>query len=131
MKKTTTTEQLKAAMLQVKDVMAQVAQAAAQDLAALKESKADKLTGVSIVIPAEGWEQDNTAGDPRYCDIAVTGVTARDRVCMNLAPSALTIAAACGLCPVCETLNGKIRLRAVSIPTAAMTANYWIEAGKE
>lgn len=131
MKKTTTTEQLKTAMLQVKGVTAQVARATAQDLAALKESKADKLTGVSIVIPTSGWGSDSTATYPKYYDIAVTGVTTSDRASMDIAPASLSTAATCGLCPATETLAGKIRIRAVSVPEAAMTANYWIEVGKE
>jgi hypothetical protein len=40
-------------------------------------------------------------------------------------------AKACGLCPASQTLAGKIRVRATTVPTAAIVAEYWIENGKE
>ncbi len=67
---------------------------------------------------------------PKYYDIAVPGVTASDRATVDLAPASAGTAEACGLCPSCETLAGKVRIRAASIPTASMTANYWIEKGE-
>lgn len=128
-KKTTVIGQMQNAIQRVIGVVAQVAQAAAQDVAALEAGKADKVSGVLVTIPATGWESDGTAGYPRYYDIKAAGVTAMDRASVDLSPTSQGTAAACGLCPACETLEGKIRLRAANAPAVAMTANFWIEKG--
>ena len=83
----------------------------------------------SVTVPKTGWGSDSTAVYPKYYDIAVSGVTASDRASVDVAPASMSAAVACGLCPVTETLAGKIRIRAASVPAAAMTANYWIEKG--
>lgn len=90
-----------------------------------------RLTGASITIPASAWAKDSTADFPHYHDILVEGVTAHDRAQIDLAPEAQGTAAACGMCPSCEMLEWKIRVRAASVPAAEMAANYWIEKGKE
>ena len=127
--KMTTIGQMKTALGQLKNLMAQVTRAAVQDIAALDGRKQDKATAGSVTIPATGWGSDSTAGYPKYYDLAVSGVTASDRAELTLAPAALSTATACGLCPTCETLAGKVRLRAASVPAVAMAANYWIEKG--
>lgn len=83
----------------------------------------------SVTIQTTGWSSDGTAAYPKYYDIAVSGVTEKDRASVDIAPASLGTAAACGLCPACETLAGKIRLRAVSEPAASMAADYWIKKG--
>ena len=128
-KKTTTIEQNQSVLERVKGMIAQVARAAAKDVAALEENKADKLSGVTVTVSAAGWSSDSTAGYPKYYDIAISGVTVKDRATVDLAPEAQCIAVECGLCPACETLAGKIRLRAVSVPTETMAATYWIQKG--
>lgn len=105
--------------------LAELSTLTAQGLA----GKQDKPSGKSVTIPAAGWASDSTAGYPQYYDLAVSGVTAKDRAKVDLAPEAQSTAAACGLCPTCETLAGKIRLRAAKVPTTAMAAQYWIEKG--
>lgn len=117
MSKVPTLEHLEQFLEQVNDLIAQTGK--------------DRLTGVPITIPAAGWAEDETADYPHYCDIPVDGVTAQDRAKIDLAPAAQGTAAACGLCPSCETLEGKIRLRAAIVPVAAMAAECWIEQGKE
>lgn len=83
----------------------------------------------TITIPTSGWGSDSTATYPKYYDIAVTGVTANDRASVDIAPASIGAAIACAMCPATETLAGKIRIRAASIPGTAMNANYWIEKG--
>lgn len=109
-----------------------------EDIAELSNLMATGLTGkqdrakaVYCSIPANGWGKDGTAAYPNYYDLPAVGVTARDRVEIILSPSSLRTAAACGLCQTCESLAGKVRLRSVSVPTAAIVAEYWIEQGKE
>lgn len=91
----------------------------------------EKLDGVPIIIPDAGWAEDATVDYPHYYDIPVAGMTAQDRAKIDLAPAAQGTAAACGLCPSCETLEGKVRVRAASVPASAMEANCWIEQRKE
>ena len=97
----------------------------------MESSKADKPAAVSFTIPKSGWASDSTADYPQYYDIAVSGVTAKDRADITVAPAGLKTAADCGLCPSSETLAGKIRLRAVSVPAKTISAVYWLEKGKE
>lgn len=96
----------------------------AYDLANSKQSK--PLKG-SFTIPTSGWSTDTTTGYTKYYDIAVTGVTVNDRAEVIIAPGGVNAAAACGMCPVSETLAGKIRIRATRVPTSAIAAEYWIE----
>lgn len=98
----------------------------AYDLANSKQTK--PLKG-SITIPTTGWSSDSTADYPLYYDFDIADVTEDDHVIVDLPPASLSAAAACGLCPACETLAGKIRLRAVNVPAASMTASYWIWKG--
>lgn len=92
--------------------------------------KQDKPKGISCTIPATGWEKDETENYPNYYDMQVIGVTAKDRVEITLAPAGFDAAAECGLCPTCESLADKVRLRAASVPSADIAAEYWIEQGK-
>lgn len=135
-KKATAIEQMKIILGQVKGLIAQVAKAAAQDIAALTAadvgaaaSNHTHVSAVSVTIPTTGWNSDSTVAYPKYYDIAVSSVTVKDRASVDIAPAAMGTAVACGMCPACETLEGKIRLRAVSVPAKSMTANYWIEKG--
>lgn len=148
--KTTTIEQLEAAMSKVKELVLQVIQSTAQDIKKLTAADVGAapanhthtaagigaapashthVSATSVTIPKTGWGSDSTATYPKYYDIAVSGVTASDRANVDIAPAALSTAAACGLCPTCETLAGKIRLRAVKVPAASMAATYWVEKG--
>lgn len=98
----------------------------------MEGQKLDKTNAVTFSILTSGWGTDNNiAGYSKYYDIAVTGVTEKDRAEITIAPSSLDTAKACGLCPTNQTLAGKIRVRAASIPIAAIAAEYWIENGKE
>lgn len=106
---------------------ARLSELTAKDVA----GKQDKPKGTSCTIPATGWEKDETETYPNYYDMPMIGVTAKDRVEITLAPAGFDAAAECGLCPTCESLAGKVRLRAASVPSAAIAAEYWIEQGKE
>ena len=96
----------------------------------LADLKADKTESVSAIIPAAGWSSDSSTSYPNYYDIPVTGVTAQDRAEITLQLDSLETAKTCGLCPTNETLVGKIRVRASSVPTSALNIEYWIEKGR-
>lgn len=95
------------------------------------EGKVGKTNAVPVTIPVTGWTRDSDASYPQYYDIEVTGITAKDRAEITIAPGSLDTAEACGLCPTNETLAGRIRVRAASIPQVAIAAEYWLENGKE
>lgn len=80
----------------------------------------------AISIPTSGWKTDSNTKFPYYYDLAVSGMTASDRVDLNVAIASVDTAVACGLCPLTEAFDGKVRLRAKKAPTAAISAEYWI-----
>jgi len=80
----------------------------------------------SFTIPTSGWSKDSTAGYPYYHDFSVSGVTANDRADVFVPASGACTAALCGLCSVSDTLSGKIRLRAASVPASSISATYEI-----
>lgn len=147
--KTTTKDHLRNALAKVAETIGRFAQAADEDIgkvqtalsghtnnksnphgvtAAQAGAAAKPLSG-SVTIPTTGWGSDTTATYPKYYDIAVTGVTTSDRASVDIAPASFGTAVTCGLCPATETLAGKIRIRAASVPGAAMTASYFVEKG--
>lgn len=102
----------------------------------MDSKKLDKTGAVPFTIPTVGWhvaddEAEELSGFPVYYDLPVAGVTAKDRATISLAPSAGEAAMACGICTTSETLAGKIRIRAATLPTQSMEAEYWIHTGKE
>lgn len=122
-----TADGLSSAVSELGEDLAAFSGEAAQSVA----KKQDKPKATACTIPATGWASDETSGYPKYYDMPATGVTAKDRVEITLAPAGLSMAVECGLCPTCESLAGKVRLRAASVPSAAIAAEYWIEQGKE
>lgn len=127
----TTLDQLRLAANRAQGYAAEVAGAAAEAIETLDGQKSDKTNAVSFTLPTSGWGSDTSVSAyPKYYDVAVTGLTANDTASVTLAPNSIQAAVSCGICPTCETLAGKIRIRAASVPTAAITAQYWIEKGK-
>lgn len=135
MSKITVFEHLKACAEEARDyaggLVAKLAKTATEAIEELEQAKADKAQSVAITIPATGWASDSGGDYPHYYDIAAEGVTAKDRAEISIAPGSMDAAKACGLCPASQTLAGKIRVRATTVPTAAIVAEYWIENGKE
>ena len=114
----------------VSGLVAELAEAMTAAVSELAAAKADKAAAVAISIPTAGWQSDS--GDyPYYYDIVATGVTARDRAAITIAPGSLGTAKTCGLCATNETMAGIIRVRSTSIPAAEIAAEYWLTQGKE
>lgn len=121
--KLTTLSQLRAVSQKSKDRAAQVADTAA---AALDEVKADKTEFVSFSIPATGWKTDSSVpGYTNYIDIAISGLTAADYVAVDVVPASSAVARAANFVAT-ESRAGILRLRAASVPTAAISAQYHI-----
>jgi len=126
--------------------IAEVAGTAAEALREIEALKSDKPESVAFTIPATGWTKEEPTASaaaavyPYYYDFPVVGLTATDRASVTVADASHKTAAACGLSATNETLDpaegdttktGYIRFRAVTAPTAAISAEYWIETGKE
>lgn len=112
-------------------VIGDVAEAASEAIMELNGAKRDRENAVSATIPSTGWQSDSNSYYPYYYDITVAGITANDGANVVIAVNSLNIASDCGLCPTNETLANKVRVRASSVPSAAMTANIWIMRGEE
>lgn len=124
--KLTTLSQLRAVSQKSKDRAAQVADAAAAALDEMDGVKADKTEFVSFSIPATGWKTDSSVpGYTNYIDIAISGLTAADYVAVDVAPSSSAVARAANFVAT-ESSAGILRLRAASVPTATISAQYHI-----
>lgn len=124
--KLTTLSQLRAVSQKSKDRAAQVADAAAAALDEMDGVKADKTEFVSFSIPATGWKTDSSVpGYTNYIDIAISGLTAADYVAVDVAPASSAVARAENFVAT-ESRAGILRLRAASVPTAAISAQYHI-----
>lgn len=124
--KLTTLSQLRAVSQKSKDRAAQVADAAAAALDEMDGVKADKTEFVSFSIPATGWKTDSSVpGYTNYIDIAISGLTAADYVAVDVAPASSAVARAANFVAA-ESRAGILRLRAASVPTATISAQYHI-----
>ena len=124
--KLTTLSQLRAVSQKSKDRAAQVADAAAAALDEMDGVKADKTEFVSFSIHATGWKTDSSVpGYTNYIDIAISGLTAADYVAVDVAPASSVVARAANFVAT-ESRAGILRLRAASVPTAAISAQYHI-----
>lgn len=131
----TLTSQIKTALQKAKSYTAshisELAQATTELFEEVDAVKLDKPQAVAVSIPATGWQTDEAedAAYPLYCDISVSGLTSVDIADVRIAPDSQPAAIACGLCATSETLAGVIRLRAVSAPAEALSAEYVITKG--
>ena len=98
--KLTTLSQLRAVSQKSKDRAAQVADAAAAALDEMDGVKADKTEFVSFSIPATGWKTDSSVPGSAVARAANFVAT--------------------------ESRAGILRLRAASVPTATISAQYHI-----
>ena len=96
-------------------------------LAASDVGAAQVPTAVSLTVPTTGWTGDSDINYPKYCDISISGLTAKHRVIVALSLASMSCARDCGLCPVCESMSGKLRIRAKTVPTQALSGEYYID----
>lgn len=90
-------------------------------------------TAFSIPATASSWTLDSeeTTAYKYYHDVTVEDVTTHDVAIVTISRDSIGSARLCGLCPQNETLAGKIRLRAKSVPTSSIAAEYYVCPGKE
>ena len=76
-----------------------------------------------VIIPADGWQTDPEGGDyPHHVDIPVEGVTARLIPYLTFPLTGAARAGHCGLSPVCETLDGALRIWSKTVPAEPIPA---------
>ena len=113
-------------------LVANLAQTVTEAMQEMEAAKADKQASVSLTIPKTGWSDDAASTSyPKYLDITVSSITAKDSVNIAISPSSMAVAIACGMCPTNETSAGKIRIRAKSVPSANIQAEYRLNQGEE
>jgi len=120
---------MKSLALRAKTEIAQLAQVTAEAIEEVEGLKLDKTQEVSATIPVSGWST-GTGSYPRYYDLTAADVTAADEVRVYLAYDSMQAAVDCGMSSTCETLAGKIRIRAKQVPASALSVKYRIEKGK-
>ena len=109
--------------------VAALAQAVADAMEEMDTAKADKPQHIDLTIPTTGWQTDAAVpGYAHYLDIPVAGLTANDRVEVDVAPASKAVADAARFTAT-QSLAGVLRLRAANVPAAAITAQYHISAG--
>ncbi len=107
-------------------VQMQGAVALATDMQLLKNYVSSMISAIPITIPATGWVKSSGASAgayPLYIDIPIPGVTADMAPCTAVLPAYLDTAAACGLAPTAQTLDGALRMYTVVAPGSDMRAS--------
>ena len=88
---------------------------------------------ITIAATSALWTRDSeeTTAYKYHYDISDDNVTEDDIAVVTIARNSYSAAGNCGLCPQNETLDGTIRLRAKSIPSSSITAEYFVLKGKQ
>ena len=74
-----------------------------------------------VEIPVTGWEEDEGGGTyALHLDIPNEEIASTHTPILAIAPEAMSTAIACGLSSTAQTLNGKLRLFAQSVPDRPM-----------
>ena len=69
-----------------------------------------------VTIPIVGWEEDGSGLYPFHLDIPNEDISVNHTPDIAIEPDSMMTAVMCGLCPTAQTLNGKLRLFAQSVP---------------
>lgn len=120
---------------QAGSAVTQLSQAMRQGFQEIEDALNDFPTATPFSIPADAslWVLDsNEESDYKWhYDVTVTDVSVVDVAIVTISRSGMESARRCGLCPQNETLAGKIRLRAISVPPSSIEAEYYVCPGKE
>lgn len=142
MSKASTTQQLRLSASRAQGYAAAVAAAAAEAIEELDNTKAEKGQRVTATIAAAGWSREEAAPDPDagadveqtdlpfpyFYDITAP-ITAADQADVHIVTDSMAAARACGFCPMVETMEGKIRVRAQLQPDTDIRVECSITKG--
>lgn len=119
--------QLKESLVKANRKIAEILGAVSDAISEVNDAKADKVDVKTLTVPNTGWGTDSTVtGYTAYVDVTVSGLTANDVVVVMIAAKSGSVADAACLCGACESMAGKLRIRAKHTPTAALSAVYYI-----
>ena len=105
-----------------------------QAVAEIEVALNDFPVSTSISILSENWQEntDTEVTSTAYMyDITNVDIDQYDLPVVTISPNSLEIAASCGLCSTCESLNGVIRLYAKNAPDQNITLSYFVVKGKQ
>lgn len=94
-----------------------------ENTAAVKQMLEHSVAQLELTIPTTGWVEDTAGQYKLRLDVEVSGVTAEMIPRLTIPVEQEETAADCGLCPVVETVEGAVRLRAVAAPAADIAAS--------
>lgn len=91
--------------------------------------KANTINIHTLTIPTTSQLTDDTVDRySKYIDLDIDGITSKDVISISVTPASAKVASYAQFANP-ETFDGYIRLRAVSVPTTAITAQYYIVQG--
>lgn len=82
---------------------------------------------MDLTIPTTGWVQEGSGKYPYTLDIPMDTVTEQMIPNLSVLGVGEETAVACGLAPRIQTLDGAVRLAAVSVPTASIPASLTLQ----
>ena len=96
-----------------------------EDLIRLIESSALGATNLDIIIPASGWlpDTDTNGTYPICCDIPVENATEKMVPMVTVWPECMELAEVCKLSPSARTIQGAVRVYAMSEPERPIQAS--------
>lgn len=91
--------------------------------------KANTINIHTLTIPTTSQLIDDTVDRySKYIDLDIDGITSKDVISISVTPASAKVASYAQFANP-ETFDGYVRLRAVSVPTSAITAQYYIVQG--
>lgn len=91
--------------------------------------KANTINIHTLTIPTTSQLTDDTVDRySKYIDLDIDGITSKDVISISVTPASAKVASYAQFANP-ETFDGYVRLRAVSVPTTAITAQYYIVQG--
>lgn len=84
---------------------------------------------IPVTIPPESWEETEEDGTYRYFfDILHVRITSATAPQITLEEESLSVAAECGMCPVCASHPGYVRVKAMTRPEKEINATCYLSA---
>lgn len=118
----------------LKNVIVQLGEAFQGTVAEIEEAINDFPIASSISITTTGWQPIPTANPVGeyhyYYDIPHADIDSNDLPVVTVAPDSIALSLSCGLCPACESFNGKIRIYSQEVPEDVLTVQCWVLRGR-
>lgn len=132
--KLTTLKQLREAAVSSKNLIADVATAAAEAIEEVDEAKADKASFATATLATAGWAKNTdtasaAAGYAYRYALPVNAATAADGAECIIAPGDLSAASACGMCQTVDVIAGYIHFYAATTPASDISIQVRLVSG--